>query len=452
MVKKKFLIISFLIIIVSSLFIIIGLYLNKISQPKYVISRGIDIIKDKIDNYNKTSKDLNMKDTYEIDGKIGFELDSEFYKNDKANNIDSLEKYNLINNLNKSDTTFLIQKNQNKKMGYFELKQIIDKEDTIDAKYYIENSTKYYYLGGVLDKFVNDGSCNYFENINKDNSERDNIDYLSDFILDSIKNNLKEEYFDSKQTKEKINNVDKDVYEISIKLDNETIKDILENVLKDLKKDKKASKFLNNINPNILKTKIKDNKKILDKNEYYEITIYTTKILHKPLKYIVKHNSSDSINTYIYEGDTNKGNFYYLENDSLKFQLNITFKNNEIIANVLDDENKKIGEFKLEKNKYDTTISYTKEEDNKLVDLIYSNKYNKVVKNKSYINTKNLSFKYIENKTSILNGEITVTLNVSSTPNILVDVEDAMLKSNLTDKDKEKINNYPLNIINRLEK
>ena len=50
-------------------------------------------------------------------------------KNLKVKKIkDSLEKYNLINNLNKSDTTFLIQKNQNKKMFDYEVVVITARE------------------------------------------------------------------------------------------------------------------------------------------------------------------------------------------------------------------------------------------------------------------------------------------------------------------------------------
>ena len=449
--KRKFLIISLLIIIVSTISIGIGLYLNRLSKPEYIFSKGIDIIKNKVDSYTDIPKDLNMKDTYELNGKINFELDSEFYKKDKSNQ-ESFKKYNLINNLNKSETTFLIQKNQNKKMGYFELNQDIDKENIINTKYYIADSTKYYFINGVLNEFVNDGSCNYFENITSNNSEKENIDYLYNFITKSIKNSLEEEYFNTKDTKDTINNKEIEVYKVSMRLNNKNIKEILNKVLKALKNDKKASTLLNNINKDILKTKLKDNTQILNKNEYYDITIYTTKILHKPLKYQVKHVDNNDIRTYIYEGDNKKGDFYYLENDLLKYKLNLVLKNNEIDSKILDESNKKIGEFKLEKNKYDTTISYAVNQEDKKVDLIYSDSYTKVVKNKSFINTKKLSFKYIENKENKLNGEISVSIKAINKPNILVDISKAKLKSNLTDKEKENINKYYETIINRLEK
>ena len=38
----------------------------------------------------------------------------------------------------------------------------------------------------------------------------------------------------------------------------------------------------------------------------YKIYIYTTKVLHKPLKYKVEYINKENINTYIYEGNENK--------------------------------------------------------------------------------------------------------------------------------------------------
>ena len=141
------LLIFVIIILVSSIFISTGLYLNRISKPNYIFSKGIDICKNKIDNYSKISNDLDLGDKLSIKGNIEFDLDSEYYK-DKE---DPEEKKisNLINNLNKLNTTFKIQKNQHNNTGYIELNEVLEKEVLLSAKYFINDSTKYFYINNA---------------------------------------------------------------------------------------------------------------------------------------------------------------------------------------------------------------------------------------------------------------------------------------------------------------
>ena len=185
--KKTKLILSILgiIILAASLFICIGIYLNNISKPQYIFSKGIDIVKNKIDNYGKYSDDLDLRDKYSINGNIEFDLDSEYYK--KTTNLEEKKTYNLINNLNKTNVDFKIRKNSSTNTGYIELNDSIDKEEILNTKYYINESTKYFYVKNIVDNYINYGSCNYFENINTNTTEKDNINYLYNFIINSIK-------------------------------------------------------------------------------------------------------------------------------------------------------------------------------------------------------------------------------------------------------------------------
>lgn len=440
--RKKVLYISIIILLIATIFIGVGLYLNSISKPKYIFTKAIDIYKNKINNYNKSSEDLNLKDKYSIEGKISFDLDSEIYK--KGQTEDDIKKYNIINNLNKSNTTFKIQKDQSKNTGYIELLEKIEDEEIINAKYYIADSTKYYFINDIVNTYINDGSCNYFESLNKDNTEKENIDYLYNFIIKSIKNNLREEYFTTKE--------DKNENIASIKLNNSNIKSILNNLLNDLKKDKKSRNILDNIDKRILKTKIKEDKTYLEKDEYYKISIYTTKILHKPIKYKLEHITKDDRKTFIYEGNENKGTLYYLDNEITTYIIDVELKNNEIKATIKDSSNEKIGEFKVEKDNYNLTINYVFDDDQTKIDLIYSSKYTKVKKNTSYNNEKKLSFKYIVNKETKINGDIVINLKTKNKFTILTNVEDARLKSTLTEEEKNKLDNLYENIKSSLER
>ena len=439
MKKTKLLLQIFIIIVLVSVISIgVGIYLNNIGEPKYIFSKSIDIIKNKVDNYNKISNDLDLNDKYSIKGNIEFDLDSDYYK--KATKQEEKKTYNLIKNLNNMNTSFLIQKNKSKDIGYIELNEVIGKEEIINAKYFINNSTKYYYINGILDNYINDGSCNYFENVNSNTTEKDNIDYLHNFIIKSIKNNLKEEYFTSTDDA------------VTLRIDDKNLKEILSGILVDLNNDKESKRILDNIDKSILKTKIKDEDTYIEKDEYYKISIYTSKILHKPLKYQVDHITKDNTNTYIYEGNESKGKFYYLVNNKEKYNASLEFSKDEIKGKIKDSSNKSIGEFKLDKNNYNTVINYTFNDDNEKLDLIYSSKYTKVKKNTSFNNKKNLSFKYVVNKETKLRGEIDINLEVTNKFSTIVDVTNSKLKSNMTKEEKEKIENLRENIKNRLER
>ena len=97
-------------------------------------------------------------------------------------------------------------------------------------------------------------------------------------------------------------------------------------------------------------------------------------------------------------------------------------------------------------------INYTYNDGIKKIDAIYSSKYTNVKKHESYTNTKNLSFKYVENKETKLNGNITATLKMNKKFSILVDVSDAKLKTNLTEEEKTKLSKLYENTKNRLER
>lgn len=443
MKKTKIVLLIFLIIIIASTICIsIGLYLNRISKPNYIFSKGIDIIRNKLNNYNSVSSDLDLKDKFSIKGNIEFDLESEYYK--KSNNPEDMKIYNLINNLDNMDTSFKIQKNQSKKIGYIEINEKIGKEDILDFKYCIDNSTKYYFVKDIVDNYINDGSCNFFENINANTTEKETIEYIYNFIIDSLKNNLKDEYFTSKEEKDK--------YVVSLKINNDNLIDILNGIIKDLKNDKKARRILDNIDKKILKTKIKNNKEYLEKGEYYKISIYTSKILYKPIKYEVERFTNNDIEKFIYEGNDKKGTLYYLVNEKEKYTIPVEFKKDLIKAKIKNPEEKTIGEFKLDKNNYNTVINYTLNDNNEKIDLIYSSKYSKVNKNNSYTNKKNLSFKYIVNKETKLSGEVNVSLDVSNKFSIITDITEAKLKSNVTEEEKEKLDNLYKDIKNRLER
>ena len=116
------------------------------------------------------------------------------------------------------------------------------------------------------------------------------MSYVYNYIFKSLKKSLKEEYFKQEEKEENIDGNKKNVHEISLRVDNALIINILNSVIDDLKSDKKAYSILTDIDPSFKKYRIKDNAKYLDKDETYTIHVYTTKVLYRPLKYRVIQN------------------------------------------------------------------------------------------------------------------------------------------------------------------
>ena len=138
---------------------------------------------------------------------------------------------------------------------------------------------------------------------------------------------------------------------------------------------------------------------------------------------------------YIYEGDGNKGTYYYVEDDNVKYTADISIKENIISAKIYDSKSKSIGELKVEKNGINRTFDFVFDNREKKWDIVYYSKYSKI-KNGSYTNEKKASFKYVLNKESKLNGDVTITTKVSKEVKIEEDVSDAVLESKLTDDQK----------------
>ena len=446
--KKKLIVI--VILIIASISIGIGIYMNKISQSKNIMAISIDLFKNKIDNYIKLPNDLVVGDNFNIDGKIDFNLDTEYYKDSTLE--EDKKVYNTIKNLNNLDSTFSIKQNAKDSEGLLTINSSFEKEKLIDYKYYVKDATKYYYMDGVVDKYIDDGTCNYFENINSTHTTKANIDYLYNFIYKSMKNNLKEEYFTKNIVDESINNKKTNVYKISITLDNKNIKEIINGVISDISKDKRSSEILDNIGVNIKNIKLKDDKDILLKDEKYVIDVYATKILYKPLKFEITHINNNIKNKYIYEGNENSGVFYYLDNDQVKYKINITTKSNNIFGKMYDSSNKKIGEIRIDKTGYNLNINYSYKYNDKEYELVYSSKYSDISKKKSYSNDKLLSFKYIKDDKVVVNGDISIKLKVDSKVKIEEDITDVVLRKNLSEKEKESFDTKLDSIKKRLEK
>lgn len=455
MKSKKIHVIFFflLLIILSFLLIGIGIYFTYLKSPKTITSKIIDNSHEKLEKYWQEIKKDYIGDTYTLNSKIQYNLMSEKYTKENQTNIDYLKKSNLLLNLNHSQNEIELVKDKKNRKAFISFKQTIGQEEIINTKYLIDNATKYYYASSVLKNYVNDGNSTYFESLSDENSSSiDNIEYLSLVIRESLKENIKESYYNTYQTEHNIAGKDTKVYQISLNLTNKEVRDILKGILNDLKKDPKANKILTGIDDDFPKMKISNQKKILKNQESYTINIYTSTILYKPLKYEVIYINGSERKELSYEGDSSHGTFYYIENDALKYQ--ITSKNTESNTKltIYDNKDKKIGSLLYEINENGNSLEYDFDNQKEKHHILYSSKYIDYKEKKSYTNNKKISFNIMQDKKSIINGDIKIDSIMKSDAKITEDVSNSVLSSTLTDEQRNKFESIKDTIRERLER
>ena len=451
MIKKVIKVIFFLIIVLLGIFLIrAGFYFEKISEPKNIYKNAINMFSDELINCITFDEKYNLGDTFNITGNIKAKINSDEYKNKAKIDVEYLKKLNMINNLSNMDTNYTISQDKKNKKAFIELDEKIGNETILHTNYLISDYTRYYYVASILQNYVNDGNNNYFEIFNEEKTTTDNINYLYDFIIDSISNRMADE---TKKYDSTVNINDKtiDSKQLSMRIDDKSIKNILNGLLDDLKKDKKANLIITSFDSDFPKRHIDSNKKYLSKKESYTLNIYTSKYINKPLKYEVIYLNKDSKKTYYYIGNNKKGDFYYLKDDEVRYTAKYLSKNKTIKINIFDRLNKESGSISLSKDINNIIFNMNTTIEDKKYDIYFSSKNKDYQKNKKYNNESQLSFNISKNNISELNGEIIASSTITNDVKIDVDVSNSILDGKLTDETRNKLDNLKDSVKNRIE-
>lgn len=155
--------IIFLVFLIAFSLIGFGVYFARLESPNKIVGSVIDRTNGLFKNYFSKSNYYTVSDNYTVESKIDFDLDSEYNTTMSKTNPEYLKKVNYLKNLNQMETNIFFQQNKDTKQLFLELNQKIGTEEIVGYKYFVDNSTKYYFLNNFLTTYVNDGSCNYFE-------------------------------------------------------------------------------------------------------------------------------------------------------------------------------------------------------------------------------------------------------------------------------------------------
>ena len=442
---------AIVIIVIAGYCFYYGYILNNESKPKNVFSKVIYKIDENIIEYFKLDEQYKLKNDFSITGDIDYNIEGAYYLESSKVNPDDIKIYNRINNLNNSKITFTYIQNEKEDKLYSEYNHLIGEEQVLLRKTYIDSATEYEFINTVSNKYINNGNSKFFETISASNTINDNIKYIHEFILGSLINNLKEEYFEKEKIKVYLNEEEKETYQMSLRIDNKRYKEILNNIIKDIRKDNKANNIICGLYNDFPNYKIDSNKRFLEKDETYTINVYTDNIWYKPLKYEVVHLKEDSRDTYSYVGDLN-GELSYVHNDELKYNAKVSINHKMYLLEFNNKSGKNIGKIKLDKNVDMYNLDVDLILDKKSYVLSTSTKIKDYEENKGYTINNLINVRYSEDDKIRFSGSLNNKINISNESTIKEEAGDVIIRTALTEEEENNYKNYIDNLKLRLER
>lgn len=449
LIKKAFLLLFFAIAVII---IVIGFHFNTISKKHYIVSKTISTVGNQVYQFFNISNQYDFEDDFQVKSTIKTNLTSEEFEEKSYSDPEYYKKSSFIKNLTdmNTDVTLIQSKKDNKLLGSIHEK--IGEEVILNGKYYVENATKYYIINGIFDNYVNGGNSTYFETLKKDQTTKDNMDYLYNYFLNSLENSIYEEELNRDAAEITINNEKLQVEQISLRITDNYLKEIQKRVLKSLKKDERARLIITSFYEYFDKVKINEENKILKDKESYILNIYVRKLWYTPIKFEVIHTKDDTKEVYTFEGNQNTGLFYYSKNNELKYTANIESSPKLTEVLVYDEKKETKGFIKVEKATSSTAFNMNLQLDPKSYEISYTCIYKNYQKNNSYTKEDNLSLKLLNEGKTTLSGSINIISDISKSFRFTESIENSILKSTISDDQNNRLNNLYQDVKARLER
>lgn len=449
--KKKGSKVPIVIAIISILLIVIiigvAVYFKYTRDNRKVISTGITTLTEKFEKMSTRNKDIELTNNFTIDGNMKFDIESKLLSEYATTNPNYKPYVNLINNLNDTKNTFSLKQNVNDKKSLFEMKSELDNDELLGAKFFITEDKEYYFIKGFVDKYVESGDSEYFDSLEENSNTYDDIKYLYDFVMKSLKNNLKDEYFVKTDAVITIDGKKVNTKKITLKLDEKNGNELIRNIIKDLKNDKKAKDILKSYGEDIEDAEVND---VFEEGQEITFSVYVDNIFYNIKKYEMYTDDAEEKVTITYlDAEVDVIEIY--EDDELSSSIEITNESKDkYVFNFFDDDHKKLANIALTNGKEKTEMSFYIEIDSVLVKGKMSSTYSNIVKKESYDNNTMLNFTIEANEEEIADVEITIDMKAKNSSEIDEDVSNAVTEDQITTEQKEKLDTIMTNALIKL--
>ena len=435
----------FVMIIIAMTMISSGLYLNYHTNPKILLSKTFNNLIKIVENTKSNEDITGISENFTLNSNIKFNIGNQSIQ--KSIDTKDTQNKNLITNLNNTTTNLtLVQDKTNKKM-YASINSKLGQEELINAKYLVENATEYYYVKDIVNNYVNNGNSAYFEALNSATTTKENIIYILQMTSKSLEKRLKNEYFTKTKEQTLLNNKIKKLNKISLKLTDTTTKELVNNIIIDLKEDKKANQILTSIDKNFFKNIIDSENKIFNYNEIITINMYITN-LGDIKKYELIYLEKEKENKLTYEAETEQ--IYYIENNQIIYDIKYESSEDEKNLIFYNDQGEEQGKIVYDKTINRTLINGNLKRKSDIIDIIYDSSIEDIEKNISYTNKINFLLKVSSPTGNIVNTTININNNLKSSTMINEDTTASVFASSITEDEEKLLNNKLSNTYMRL--
>ena len=445
---KKELLFIVLLMVIAVVLIVIGLTISKYSKPKYIYEKTINEIYDYTKNiitYDK--KDTDLGENISLESLITLNINSDQDIFNTGYDLKTLYRY--YNNLSRTKTKLTFKQDISNKKLLFNVDSKINNYNLTNHSYLVDNSTKYEYLYGFKDNYINLGNARYYETISKNKNISYNLNYLSNFIKDSIIKNINKNDITLSKEKTVINDNEVKLLKYEYKLDDMKLRLLINGVIKDLKANERTNNIMNIINPNFSKYKISDKKRLLDKHENIIFSIYTNN-LYKVKKVVFTKEDSTIKKDISFEPKEDIIEIKTYSNSKETSTTTLKKVRNTYIASIVDDKQQTIGSIEIYNEEKRSTMIVTISNNDKKIDINLDRNITKLNEKVNYNSNISLQISILDkiNMNKILNLNIFTMNKVSKYVKIEVGMNNIILLDSLTkeekaykDLEKERIKN-----------
>lgn len=334
--KKKKIIVTIVIIVAIGLLVAGGILVYQNYSNKNRIVTSFNELKTALtEALNLDENTTNTKITQTVTGSTRFNINPMLGNSEDGSDV-------IIGNLNNSTFNYEYRLDTESKRMYMDGSLLLNATELLGINFYQAEDISYVFLRNIFDKYIVIENSDIFTYLEESNQAVDDVNYIYDKIIESLGNNITTADI-------KVTNQD-GKKKISLELNEERLNEISENIVNDLKKDKKAKEIIgegldnleaarSTVNSNENTTTTNDSSLnysiFLEKNE---IVTYEFAIKDNDENYSIEFNNGNEKSFVIKEGNTESLKAVIEESNGTT-TINLSSDNTSIGTITINDNN-----------------------------------------------------------------------------------------------------------------
>lgn len=437
--KVIMIITTILLVLVATL----GIYTMIKKNTKMAFVHSLDMLEDSLEGYVanfEIDNNIPFNGKYTEKGTMTMNIASDLLSEDMITEETAMYA-TILKNMGNMNFSYETQTDKEAKKMFVNMIGTLKKEELLNVKYVMDQNKHYIYLKDVLDKYLDlETDVDIFETVEKESNEED-FEYIVETIQKSLKKNIKDSYVKKEESTITINQKETKVQKVMLVLDGKNAKELLTNIVKNIKADRKANDIITKVYP-----EFKDYQVEIDETQKgIRYNVYV-----KGLNDVVKVELVSDKSTISYTKDT-KDIIELTDDGKIIGKVEIAKEKNKLTVEVKDSTGKVMATVTLTQTGKDknTTTAITADVEGLVVKAELTQKTTK--KNeKEYNVNKEITLQATADGMNMVNATIKNEATMTEGANITEKVTDAMTKEQLTEEQQEKMQTWLYNILMKL--